>query len=201
MALYHFSESAAIEVFEPRHPPARTPGSYSTLSDDERVVWAIDAWHAPLYYFPRDCPRIVLWPLEGTTAADRERWFGADPAAAAAWVAHIEWAWLERMRETTIYRYTLPEEPFEYLGDPGTYLSRVAVRPLAMEPVGDLMAALAGADVELRLAPSLLPLRGVWDTTLHASGIRLRNAVGWQAMRDAERNEVLNAERRGGNDG
>lgn len=176
MALYHFSESPAVEVFEPRKPPQRTPGSYSALADDEAVVWAIDGWHAPLYYFPRDCPRIVLWPLAGTTERDRERWFGG---SAAGWIAHIEWGWLERMRETAIYRYTLPEEPFEYLGDPGTYLSRVAVRPLAVEPVGDLMAALAGANVDLRLTPSLLPLRGVWETSLHASGIRLRNALGW----------------------
>jgi hypothetical protein len=33
--------------------------------------------------------------------------------------------------------------------------------------------------VELRVMESLLPLRGVWDSSLHASGIRLRNARGW----------------------
>ena len=26
---------------------------------------------------------------------------------------------------------------------------------------------------------TLTPLRGLWETTLHTSGIRLRNAVGW----------------------
>jgi hypothetical protein len=26
---------------------------------------------------------------------------------------------------------------------------------------------------------SLAPLRGVWGASLHASGIRLRNAAGW----------------------
>ena len=27
--------------------------------------------------------------------------------------------------------------------------------------------------------PALTPLRGMWETTLHVSGIRLRNARGW----------------------
>jgi hypothetical protein len=26
---------------------------------------------------------------------------------------------------------------------------------------------------------NLLPLKGLWNTSLHASGIRLRNAAGW----------------------
>lgn len=178
MDLYHFSEDPGIQRFEPRVPPPRAAGSYSTLADDAKVVWAIDAWHAPLYYFPRDCPRIVLWPLPETTEADRERWFGG---TSAAWIAHIEWAWLERMRSTAIYRYALPDSGFTYLGSPGTYLSEQAVEPLSVAPVGDLMAALRDADVELRFVGSLTPLEGVWDTTLHASGIRLRNAVGWRA--------------------
>ena len=49
----------------------------------------------------------------------------------------------------------------------------------AVEPVGDLFEALRAASVELRLLERLTPLRGVWDTTLHASGIRLRNARDW----------------------
>lgn len=28
---------------------------------------------------------------------------------------------------------------------------------------------------------SLIPLKGVWDISLHASGIRLRNAAGWES--------------------
>jgi hypothetical protein len=37
------------------------------------LVWAIDAWHQPMYLFPRDCPRILYWPLATTNAADRIR--------------------------------------------------------------------------------------------------------------------------------
>jgi hypothetical protein len=45
--------------------------------------------------------------------------------------------------------------------------------------VGDLLSALQAADVDLHVLPDLLPLKGVWDSSLHASGIRLRNAAGW----------------------
>lgn len=168
MILYHFSEDPGIARFVPRTPPHRP--------DVQPLVWTIDAWHAPMYFFPRDCPRILLWPVPATTPADGQRWFGASNARM---IAHIEYEWLERMRTVPIYRYTLPSESFESLDDAGMYVSSNTMAPLAVEPVGDLVAALRKARVELRLMDTLTPLRGVWDTTLHASGIRLRNAQGW----------------------
>ena len=168
MPLYHFSEDPGIEVFAP-HGVEHRP-------EVEPLVWAIDEWHQPMYYFPRDCPRILLWLLPTTSEADRERWFGA---SSARMLAHVEWDWLERMRSAAVYRYTLSEEPFESLSDAGMYVSRETVEPLAVEPVGDLFDALRSANVELRLLERLTPLRNVWTTTLHASGIRLRNAQGW----------------------
>jgi hypothetical protein len=167
--LYHFSEDPSIEVFHPRTPEHRP--------EVQPLVWAIAEWHAPMYFFPRDCPRILLWPLPTTTPEDRARWFGATEARM---IAHVEWGWLERLRSTALYRYTLAAEGFEDLGDAGMYVHRGSVVPRSVEPVGDLFEALRAADVELRLVPSLVPLRGVWETTLHASGIRLRNARGWE---------------------
>ncbi len=168
MPLYHFSEDPGIEVFAP-HAMEHRP-------EVEPLVWAIDEWHQPMYYFPRDCPRILLWLLPTTSEADRERWFGA---SGARMLAHIEWDWLERMRSTAVYRYTLPEETFESLDDAGMHVSRATLEPLAVDPVGDLLEALRRANVELRLMERLTPLRDVWSTTLHASGIRLRNAQDW----------------------
>ena len=66
MPLYHFSEEPDIRVFQPR------VGLIAT----ESYVWAIDEWHAPMYYFPRDCPRACFWPGPTTSDEDRERWFG-----------------------------------------------------------------------------------------------------------------------------
>jgi hypothetical protein len=167
--LYHFSEDPSIEVFHPRTPDHRP--------EVQPLVWAIDEWHSPMYFFPRQCPRVLFWPLPATTPEDLERWWGVTQARM---VTCIEWDWLERMRSTPIYRYTLPPERFEDLADIGTWVHRGSVVPLAVEPVGDLLEALRAAEVELRLVRSLVPLRPVWESTLHASGIRLRNARGWE---------------------
>jgi hypothetical protein len=51
--LYHFSEEPDIERFRPR-PAAAYP-------ELEPVVFAIDGEHAPHYYFPRECPRVIYW--------------------------------------------------------------------------------------------------------------------------------------------
>lgn len=175
--LYHFSEDPSIDRFEPRplRVPAERPPGRDWLNGP--LVWAIDAWHAPMYFFPRDCPRILLWRTPRTTAADLERWWRGDPDRRM--LAHVEEAWLDRLRSTPIYRYAFAADGFEDLGDAGMWVSRKAVRPLSVEPVDDLVAALAAADVELRVMPHLLPLKGVWDSSLHASGVRLRNAQRW----------------------
>ena len=59
------------------------------------------------------------------------------------------------------------------------WVSRAAVRPLRRTKIGDLASELSAAGVELRTLPNLTPLKDVWNTSLHASGIRLRNAVNW----------------------
>lgn len=50
--------------------------------------------------------------------------------------------------------------------------------PVRVQVVDDLAEALRAAGVELRVLDRLAPLSGVWSTTLHASGFRLRNAEG-----------------------
>jgi hypothetical protein len=174
MALYHFSEDPAIRSFAPHR--ART----SIV--DEPLVWAIDAWHAPMYLFPRDCPRACFWPGPETTAEDAERWFSH---VRARMVIAVETAWLERIRTTALYRYTLPETPFDlHDATAGHWVAREPVTPLVVEPVGDLLAAHAAAEVELRVTPLLIPLwERVIRTTLAFSGTRLRNAQGYAALR------------------
>jgi hypothetical protein len=174
MELFHFSEDASIELFRP-HVPQQRP-------DIEPLVWAIDPWHAPMYYVPRDCPRACFWPGAHTSADDRDRWFAG---VRATMVITIECAWLARLRATSLYRYRMPGETF-VLNDEtaGHWVSRQEVRPLAVEPVGDLLAALMEADVELRLTPSLVELwPAVVASTLCYSGTRLRNARGWPPAR------------------
>lgn len=169
--LYHFSEDPNIELFRPR-PGRPLPGR----APDEELVWAIDEHHAPLYYFPRDCPRIVLWALEDSDPADVERWLGG---SGARMVAHMESAWVERLDQCRLYRYTFDGATFESLQDFGAYVSCDAVMPMSVEPVGDLRRALEAGGAELRVMESLQPLAEVWKSTLHFSGIRLRNATDW----------------------
>src|ERR1700722_5713371 len=78
-ALWHFSEDPSLGEFRPRSAgPAAPP-----------LVWAVDTRHAPMFWFPRDCPRGCVWAVSTTTAADRERFFGQSdesriPASQAA---------------------------------------------------------------------------------------------------------------------
>ena len=129
-----------------------------------------------MYLFPRDCPRILLWTTPSTSPADRAQWWGEGDWSM---IAHIERAWAERLRTARIYRYELPARAFEDLSDAGMWIARSPVEPLRMEVISDLPAALRDHGVDLRVVESLVPLKGVWSTSLHASGIRLRHAKGW----------------------
>jgi hypothetical protein len=172
MRLYHFSEDPGIRVFEP-HVPAHRAGDGL-----QPLVYAIDDAHAVMYCFPRDCPRACFWPGPQTTAADRDRWFAG---VGARMVIAVEAAWLDAIRSCTLYRYELPPASFA-LADAvaGHWVSREPVRPLAVEPVGDLLAAVAAGGAELRLTPSL---RELWPalvrSTMCFSGTRLRNTAWW----------------------
>lgn len=174
--LHHFSEDPAIKLFEPRPvrvPAARRPGQ-EWLNGP--LVWAIDRAHSFLYFFPRDCPRILLWPTEQTTSEDRNCWMGPSNARA---IAFIETGWADRHAQATIHRYDLPCEPFESVNDVGMWVSRTGVTPAAISAIADLRQALAQANVELRLVDRLTPLKPAWTSTMHASGIRLRHALDW----------------------
>lgn len=175
MRLFHFSEDPSIVRFVPR--PVRVPAERAQGMDwlNGPLVWAIeDDWQA-MYLFPRDCPRILLRATPATTAEDRARYL----PPGARWAAHVETAWLERLAAAALHRYELPLKPFESLDDAGMWVAREAVAPLALETLTDLPGALAAQGAALVPMDSLLPLRDVWSTSLHASGIRLRNAKGW----------------------
>jgi hypothetical protein len=80
--LFHFSEDPAIAHFDPRpvRVPVERPSGKEWLSGP--LVWAIDEAHGFLYLFPRECPRVLLWPTPATTEADRERWLAGSTSRA-----------------------------------------------------------------------------------------------------------------------
>ena len=170
MRLFHFSEDPTITEFVPRVPDHR-PGI-------DPYVWVVDEERAWTYYFPRDCPRVLLWPTAATNPEDLDRWFVGNPAAR---IACIEHAWLARMRSVPIYRYELDPANFVPLeGDGWMLVSREVERPIAMEPLpSDLVDALCCDGAEVRVMQDLTPLWGAWEHSFHFSGIRLRNAQNW----------------------
>lgn len=175
--LFHFSDDPGIAIFHPR--PVRVsvdrPAGQQWLNGP--LVWATDEAHELLYLFPRECLRIVVWPTQHTTGEDKAAWFGA--AANSRAIAHIERAWEDRLTHGVVYRYHVPVERFDDVDDVGMWVSNTPVVPSHMDVLDDLIAELQSRNVELRIMDSLTPLKGVWQTTLHASGIRLRNAQNW----------------------
>lgn len=174
MRLFHFSDDPAIRTFIPR--PVSVPTRRASGMDwlNGPLVWAIEERLDFMYLFPRDCPRILTWATGRTRMADRVKWLGDHRA-----VAYIECERLSDLATATLYRYDLPTESFEDLHDAGMWVSRGTVKPLRCDTLSDLPSTFAPRGVDLRVVDSLLPLKPLWETTLHTSGIRLRNATGW----------------------
>jgi hypothetical protein len=165
--VYHFSEDPTITKFVP-HVPRSNPEHW-------RAVWAIDAEHAPLYWFPRDCPRVALWPLRAHDLDEFQR----ELVTTATRVQAVECAWLERLRNMTLYRYEFDAAPFsEWEEANGQWITDREVTPVRMQPMSDVLATHAAAAIELRVVPSLWPLhdlavRGRFDFSI----VRMMNAA------------------------
>ncbi len=175
--VFHFSDDPSIRRFEPRpvRTPVNRPNGWDWLNGP--LVWAVAGAYDVLYLFPRECPRILIWPTPAATAEDVAHWFPCDDRPRA--IAFIEREWETRLRRSDIVRYRLPARDFEWAGELGYHVSRFAVEPDEVGRLTDLPRELAERQVELRIMDDLTPLKGLWDTSLHVSGVRLRNARGW----------------------
>lgn len=163
--VYHFSHDPGIVEFRP-HVAA-------TAQERRPYVWAIDGEHAAAYWFPRDCPRVTFWSVRPPSEQ------GAALLAGASRVHAVEWAWYGRITEAALHRYEFDPALFRRYDDAAGYLvCDRPVRPLAVRPMGDLLAAHHRAGIELRLLPNLWPLAdAVVRAGLAFSLIRMRNAA------------------------
>jgi hypothetical protein len=167
MKLYHFSEEPDIKLFEPRIIYKQT--------DEPAKVWTIDEFHAPHYYFPRECPRVCVWPKEDTSDQDMDIFFGMSKTNR---MVAIENDWYEQVRHGRIYRYVFEAEDFElYEPNAGYYISTRSVKPVHVERIDDLIVTILQEGIELKVTPSLMPLKNrILESTMNFSMIRMRNA-------------------------
>jgi hypothetical protein len=166
-ALWHFSEDPSLGRFRPRAPAANP--------EAQPLVWAVDTRHAPMFWFPRDCPRGCIWPGPTTTPEDRERFFGQ---SAASRVHVIESGWLGRMQGCRLYAYRLPAAAFRPHEVGGYWVAGEPADAIDQVVIDDLLGRHAGAGIELRVTPSLWPFwRRVTNSTVEFSGSRLRNTA------------------------
>ncbi|MFM2077158.1 MAG: hypothetical protein RJA49_1048, partial [Actinomycetota bacterium] len=145
--VFHFSEDPSIESFAP-HVPRTNPSQ-------RPAVWAIDEEHAPLYWFPRQCPRVTVWPLDARDTPAFRAMFGT-----AAHRLHVtELGWKDQMRTTVVHRYEFSAADFEpWREAAGQWISHRTVRPIRVEPVGDLLEAHARAGIDLRFVDDVWPM-------------------------------------------
>ncbi len=168
--LYHVSDEPSITRFRPRPTYPGHP-----LDLPRPVVWAVGERLLHNYLLPRDCPRVTFYARPDSDPADVERLLGV---SAARYVVAIESGWLDAVRQATIYLYELPVPAFALVDEGAAhYVSETAVMPLGVSRIDDLFGELARRDVELRLTPSLWPLRDVvLASSLQFSFIRMRHA-------------------------
>ena len=168
-ALWHFSEDPSLGRFRPR-PPTANRGE-----EGPPLVWAVDTRHAPMFWFPRDCPRGCIWPVSATTTEDRERFFGQ---SAATRIHVMEAGWLGRMQDCRLYAYRLPTGPFRAHEVGGYWVADEPVDAIDQVIIDDLAGRHARAGIELRITPSIWPFwRQVANSTVGFSGSRLRNSA------------------------
>jgi hypothetical protein len=166
--LFHVSEDAAIERFDPRPSPSTDAGVIGT------AVWALAEPFLPNYLLPRDCPRICFRAKDTTTEADRERFLGA-----AGHVVAFEASWLDRVRRARLAVYEMPPATFtDALLEAGYWISRESVVPVGVTLIDDCLGALVAAGAEVRVLQDFWPLcDAVAGSSLRFSVIRKRNAA------------------------
>lgn len=162
--LFHVSEEPGIERFDPRPSP----------TVEGAVVWAVNGERLRNYLLPRECPRVTYFAGPSATAADIERLLGSSPAVVA-----VEAAWLDRIRSTRLFVYSMPEETFECVDQCAGYFQSIkSVTPTKVEIVEDPLAAIIATGAEIRPVLSLWPLHdAIPVSTLSYSIIRMRNAA------------------------
>jgi len=148
VVLLHYSEDRNIREFHP-HVPRSNPGVAP-------AVWAIDPARAPLYWFPRDCPRVAIWANDDEGRKRLRERFDTDASRVHAAPA----AWRDAFVDCRLYEYRFRPERFAPWPDAeGQWIARETIVAESVEPVGALAQRHAAAGVDLRFVVDLAPMR------------------------------------------
>lgn len=164
--VFHYSEDGSITRFAPHRAPSNP--------SHPPAVWTIDAAHAPLYWFPRHCPRISVWAYDEEQQRRLSELFHTE----AARICATETIWIDPMRVTRLYEYRFDGSRFAPWADAdGQYIAGEVVYPDEVVVLDDLMSLHAEADVELRFTPKLGRLMDqMLASGLPFSFVRIRDA-------------------------
>lgn len=170
MKLYHVSEEADIEIFEPRP----SPQAYENIRGD--VVFAISNNMLHNYLLPRDCPRVAYYSNADTSQSDIDKFIGKTKST---YIIYVEERRLEQIKNTVMYLYELPNDTFTVLDEgAGYYISYATIKPLNVQIITNLPYEIAQRNAELRIMPSIRQIADeISKSTLQFSIIRMRNAV------------------------
>ena len=164
--VFHYSEDSSIERFVPHVPPSNP--------SHPPAVWTIDREHAPLYWFPRNCPRISVWAYDSEQQERLSQRFQTE----ASRICAAETKWLPAVRDARIYEYSFDASRFAPWAEAdGQYISGEVLTPDAVEEIDDVFALHAEHDVELRFTPKLGRLMdAMLESRLPFSFVRIRDA-------------------------
>lgn len=165
--LFHYSEDGSLKRFAPHVPP--------TNPSHPPAVWAIDEAHSPLYWFPRDCPRISVWARDEAEQERLSELFDTEASRICAAESH----WYRGIRDGRIYRYRFDSAAFEPWAEAdGQYISETPVYPDGVDVLDDLLGLHADAGIELRLTPRLGAMMDrALASGLRFSFVRIRDAI------------------------
>ena len=170
MRLFHVSEEADIEVFEPRLPKRKD------LDQSIGLVWAIDEERLPNFLTPRNCPRVAYNVGCQTTNADKKQFFTSSGVSHAI---VVEGKWFHAIKNTILYLYEFHTDDF-VLQDSiaGYYVATTTQYPKAKYVLTDLFSELIKRNVEIRIADNLWDIADeVKSSTLNWSLCRMANAT------------------------
>lgn len=169
MRLFHVSEDARIERFEPR--------PHETWPDLAPGVWAVRDTHLRNYLLPRDCPRVTFYALTSSGDDDVARYLDGNRDKA---VVAVEEKWLATIDGTRLYLYEFDPASFDVTNEgAGYFRSGRTVEPIEVHEVQGLVEKIEEQGAEFRVLDNLWNLSdAIVESSLQFSMIRMRNAQG-----------------------